>query len=150
MSIQRFGQDLFAAGPFVDKAGVLTVTAARFVQSLFNRTGAGTGIVPKVTNLDTDGAVVATGATIGDAVQLTTDWNIVSTALAGSGVQILPLKPGNDIQVYNAGPNALKIYPPAADIQIDALGNGVPFSLAAGKLRIFECWTLNRFQSLGN
>lgn len=144
MSIQRFAHNFFAAGPFVDKAGALTVDASRFLLALFNRTGMGTGIVPVVSDV-----LVATGTTAADALGLINDWNLVGTTAAGSGVKILPLKPGNDIQVFNAGANSLKVYPPSG-FQIDALGVDQPYVLAAGKLRIFECWGLTQLYSLGS
>lgn len=149
MSIQSFGFDFSAQSNglkfFDPQTGQLTRIGSYFLLALWNRTGTGTGIVPKVSD-----PLVAAGASIADALMLVTDWNLVGTVAAGTGVQILPLKPGNDIQVYNNGANALLIYPPDANTQIDALGNGVAFSLAPGKLRIFECWTLNQFVTYGN
>lgn len=145
MSIQAFARNFNASSKLVDDNGIPIGDGRDFLLALFNRTGAGTGIVPKVSD-----SLVATGASIADALGLITDWNLVGTVAAGTGVQILPLKPGNDIQVYNGGANALLVYPPSALIQIDALGNGIGFSLAPGKLRIFECWTLSQFISFGN
>lgn len=144
MSIQRFARNFFGAGPFVNTDGALTVDASRFLLALFNRTGMGNGIVPVVSDL-----LIAAGMTAADALQLTADWNLVATVAAGSGVQILLLKPGNDIEVYNSGANNLKIYPPTG-LQIDALGVDQPYVLAAGKLRIFQCWGLTQLYSLGN
>lgn len=149
MSIQAFGTD-FPSGnqPFLDPATGLVDRTWRYVLlQLWNRTGQGTGIVPAVSE-----PLTATGATIADALALTNDWNYFNTVAAGTGCLLLPLKPGNDIQVFNGGANALNIYPPTALDQIDALGAGSPYVLNAGKLRIFECWDFGplQFYSFGN
>lgn len=145
MSIQSFVRNFFGAGAFVNlQTGALTVDANRFLLALFNRTGMGTGIVPKVSD-----PLVAAGVAAADALELVADWNLVGTTGAGSGVRILALKPGNDIQVFNAGVHALNVYP-TNNFQIDALGVNQPYVLGPGKLRIFECWTLSQFYSFGN
>ena len=153
MSIQHF-QAQFPAGSeaqfFDPKTGTLTRIGQYFMLQMLNRTGAGTGIVPKVSD-----PLTATGTTLATALELATDWNTFSTVAAGTGCVIstaLDLQPGNDIQVFNGGANNLNVYPPTATDQIDALGAGSPFVLAAGKLRIFECWATNpsQFRSFGN
>lgn len=149
MSIQAFGYNYNPTRSLVDENGVPVRDGRDFLLALFNRSGGATGIIPKA-NDPFATPIIATGASIADAVMLVHDWNWVGTVAAGTGVQILPLKPGNDIEVYNGGANALHIYPPDAASQIDALGNGAAFILNSGKLRIFQCWTLNQFFSLGN
>lgn len=149
MSIQAFGYHFDATRELVNDSGAPVRDGRDFLLALFNRTGGETGIVPKVNDL-TAQPIAAAGSTIADATQLVIDWNYVGTVAPGAGVILLPLKPGNDIEVYNGGANAVKIYPPNTQSQIDALGNGVPFVLNSGKLRIFQCWTLSLFLSLGN
>lgn len=147
MSIQSFNYDFTAeeVSSFIDpKTGSLTKVGRYLLLALWNRTGQGTGIVPKVSD-----PLTATGAAIGDALGLTTDWNFVATVPVGTGVQIMALKPGNDIEVYNAGANNLNVYPPVA-FSIDALAVNQAYVLTPGKLRIFQCWTLSQFISLGN
>lgn len=144
MSIQSFAYNYNPSRKLVDGNGVPFQDGRDFLLALFNRTGAGTGIIPKVT-----GPLIATGSTIVDSLQLGSDWNLIGTTPLNSGVQLLPLKPGNDIQVFNAGANPLNIYPPGGS-QIDALAINSPLVLLSGKLRIFECWTLSQFFSLGN
>ena len=138
-----------ARSQLVDANGLPTVAYGRgFLQALFTRTGVGSGIVPVVSP-----ALMATGTNIGTALQLAADWNNVTTTTAGTGVAIaalLNLQPGNDIWVVNAGANNLQVYPPNATTQIDALGNGVAYTLAAGKLRCFQCWTATQFYSYGS
>lgn len=145
MSIQRFAHNFFGADAFTKADGTLMVNASKFLLALWNRTGGGTGIIPQVSD-----PLTATGANVVTALGLTKDWNNVSDVPTGSGVQLPVMKPGNDCQVKNTGAHALKIYPASPDVQIDALGNGAAFSLAAGKLRIFECWTSNQLDSFGN
>lgn len=149
MSIQKFASLFNPRTPLVDKLGIPSTNyGQQFLLALWNRTGGGTGIVPSV-----DATLVATGATIADALQLTKDWNGTQTTPAGSGVAIasaLNLQPGNDIWVFNGGLNNLNVYPPSGAVQIDALGNGNPYVLASGKLRCFQCWTAAQFHSYGN
>lgn len=151
MSIQAFAADFLGQQnvPIVDpQTGTLTRNGRTLLQALWSRTGQGTGIIPNVSP-----PLTASGSTIADALQLTTDWNYFGTIPGGTGCKILPLKPGNDIQVFNgATPESLSIYPPTALDQIDALGAGQPFILAPGKLRIFECWGNSpaQFYSFGN
>lgn len=151
MSIQAFLQNFDPRNPLVDpQTGIPTTNYGRaLLLALWNRTGAGTGIVPKVTDVLNDGTLTATGATQADAFAVSADWNWFGTVPAGTGALILPLKPGNDIQFYNGGANSLKVYPPVGS-QIDALAVNAPFVLAAGKLRVFECWSMTQLFSFGN
>lgn len=141
MSIQHFPVQFQPNAPLVDKDGVpLSRTGHPFFLSLYNRTGQGNGIVPAVTPSP---FLTATGTTIADALQLTQDWNDIETGGANTGVAIaaaLGLQPGNDIWVFNGTGTNKNVYPPSATGQIDALGAGNPFVLAAGKLRCFQCW----------
>ena len=146
MSISAFRALFIPTSPFViPENGKLSGHGVDFINALYLRTGAGTGIVPKVSP-----ALVAAGTSIANALLLAADWNYVATVSPGAGVQIMPLKPGNDLEVWNAGANTLNIYPPSALIRIDALGAGVPYVLAPGKLRAFQCWTTSQFLSIGN
>lgn len=149
MSIQAFGSNFNAQQTqlFDPQTGALTINGKNFLLALFNRTGGTTGIVPKVSP-----PLTATGISIADALPLTTDWNFFGTAAFGAGCIIMPLKPGNDIQVFNGSANPVAVYPPDAQSQIDALFAGTAYSLPAGKLRIFECWAINpgQFYSYGN
>ncbi len=150
MSIQSFNYDFTAeeVASFIDpKTGALTKVGRYLLLALWNRTGQGTGIVPKVS--PAVGQLTAIGSSIGDALGLVTDWNLVGVVAAGTGVQIMPLKPGNDIEVFNNGSNPLNVYPPTG-CQIDAMSVNAPYVLQVGKLRIFQCWTLSLYLSLGN
>lgn len=147
MSIQSFGTDFPKTTILLDPNGNINKTWLYTLLQLWNRTGLGTGIVPVVSD-----PLTATGTTLADALSLINDWNSFNNVAAGAGCVILPLKPGNDIQVYNGGANSLKIYPTTSQDQIDALGAGAPYVLASGKLRVFECWgnSPSQFYSFGN
>lgn len=150
MSTQKFTAYYVPRSPLVDQHGIPTTAYGNFfLLGLFNRTGAGTGIIPKVSP-----PLTATGTTIGEALQLIADWNYVTTVPANSGVAIaeaLNLQPGNDIWVFNFGANPLNIYPPSASVVIDALGAGAPYVLTGGGgSRCFQCITSTQFSSYGN
>ena len=91
-----------------------------------------------------------------DALPLSDDWNLITTTPAGSGV-ILPasiaggmssgVAIGSTCKVRNNGANNLKIYPPAANFQIDTLGAGNPYTLAPNSEIEFECWTTTQLYS---
>jgi hypothetical protein len=150
MSIKAIAAQFNARSALVDTAGIpSTAYANGFFTALFNRTGGGTGIVPVVSTP----TVTATGNAIGNAFQLTTDWNDIEAGAAGTGVAIaaaLNLQPGNDIWVFNGTATNKNVYPPNAQTQIDALGVGMPYILGAGKLRCFQCWQATQFRSYGN
>jgi hypothetical protein len=113
-------------------------------QSLFNRTGGESGIFSKV-----DANLTAKGATQATALALNKDWNEIATTPAGSGVMLFNLLPGMEQTVFNAGANALKVYPfsKSPAVHIDALGNNAAYSLAAGKEQTFKCWTDTHLRS---
>lgn len=130
---------------FVNEQGILTGDGFYLLLALFNRTGKGSGIIPVVIL-----PLTATGIDQGSALQLVNDWNDVEAVPVNSGVVLLPLKPGQDQQVFNGDrANALNVYPPPG-VQIDALGVNAPFVLAISKLRIFEFWSLTQIRSFGN
>jgi hypothetical protein len=122
--------------PFVNQqSGNLTPNSYKFELALFNRTGAGTGIVPVVQT-----GLVAQGNGQSNALLLAADWNRVDTVTSGSGVVMPTLQPGNDISVWNNGGNNLEVYPfSGAAINGGTVNAGV--SLTPGQLAYFQCWT---------
>lgn len=115
-----------------------------FLLALFNRTGGGTGIVNQVT----PNAIQAAGSTIDDAASLTHDWNDVTTAAGGQGVQLPQgLQPGTDVTVANSGNHNLNVYPPDGASQIDANGAGAALVVAPGTKKTIQCWTITQFRS---
>jgi hypothetical protein len=141
MSIQAYSVNWNPRTPLVDNSGIPTTSYGRqLLLGLYNRTGAGNGIIPQVSGL-----LTATGTNQGSAYAVTDDWNWFGSVPSGSGAIILPLKPGNTIQFYNGDPaNALLIYPPSG-AQINALGVNQPYSLAISTRIAFECWSLSQF-----
>ena len=69
-------------------------------------------------------SVSAAGTTINDATDLVASINYVSTVAASSGVQLYFGQVGDDMWVFNAGANALKVYPPSSSHTINQLSAG--------------------------
>lgn len=150
MSIKNGAQvsaQFIPTAALVDNNGIPTTSYGRgFLQSLFTRTGLGTGIQPIVSP-----PLAATGSGIATALQLIADWNQITSGTGGVAIAAaLNLQPGNDIWVFNSSGVNQNVYPPNAQTQIDTLGAGSPYVLANGKLRCFQCWTSTQFHSYGN
>jgi hypothetical protein len=126
------------------KTGAFDLTTGRkFFEALWNRTGAGDGIIPSIAT-----GLIATGNSLVTALDLTDDWNEVDIVAAGAGVQIPPLSPGQQILIFNGGGNALKIYPFGGGV-IDGLAINAAYSLGVGKLQIISVWTLTQLRTFG-
>jgi hypothetical protein len=65
----------------------------------------------------------------GSAVTLGADTNRFTTVPASSGCIVPPLNPGDNICVFNAGANALLVFPPVG-AQLNALGVNASYSVA--------------------
>lgn len=130
---------------FIDpKTGILQLlTGRKMIEALWNRTGAGDGVVPSIAT-----GLISTGATQLTALGLTDDWNEVDTVAPGTGVQIPQLSPGQPIAVFNGGANALNVYPPGGN-SIDGAAINVAYSLGTTKLQIFWQWSLTQLRSFG-
>lgn len=126
------------------QSGVPVRGGVDFLLALYNRTGAGTGSPNQVTQAP----VAAAGGTLSTATLLTADWNEVNATANNQGVQIpAAMVPGTDIVVLNTSAHTVKVYPFNAESQIDALGDGAPYSLAAGDKQTFQCWTPTQLYS---
>jgi hypothetical protein len=68
--------------------------------------------------------LTAAGTNLATALALTAEYNVVSTTASGTGVA-LPSVTGAKIWVYNAGANALLVYPPSGTVN-----GGASYSLA--------------------
>ena len=86
--------------------------------------------------------ISAAGTVITDATDLIFSISIVTTAAAGSGVQIPNAEIGDSVHVLNLGANAVTVYPPSSSSQINALTAGAGFLLA-----INTAVTLRKFTS---
>ncbi len=99
--------------PAVDSKGTITNAFMAFFRDLYNRTGAGTGLVNQV-NLNVVGNILA-------------DWN-----LATGNVTLPELTGGQAVVVQSAGGPVVVTAPINATID----GSGT-FNLGAGKMQIF-------------
>lgn len=133
MSIQGIPAYYIPRGQLVDKTGIPTVAYGNyFLNALYERTGGGSGIIPKVSG-QLASSVANTSSTF--------DWNWINGGTGG--VSILPLKPGQSIVYVNTSGSNLNIYPfPGA--QIWALGTNNPYVLATGKLAIVFCFSMTQ------
>jgi hypothetical protein len=73
--------------------------------------------------------LTATGSTQGAALPLPADINYVTTVAASTGVILPPMNPGDSLNVYNKGANALLVYPPTGAI-INSLATNAGYSVA--------------------
>ena len=96
---------------------------------------------------DVSPSLTATGTTQATALLLVNGIAYVGTVASGSGVVLFPGNPGTSQRVYNAGANALKIYP-TSGAQINGLGTNNPMLLATNTL--CEFWNLTATQTVGN
>ena len=93
------------------------------------RGGTSAGQAKAINNGAIASAVSAAGTTITDATDLLADINFVSTVASGAGVQLSHGEAGDSQIVYNAGANALKVYPSNSSASINTLSAGVAHNL---------------------
>lgn len=74
--------------------------------------------------------LTAAGTTISDALDLNSSINVVSTAAAGSGVQLPSMMLGDLVEVYNGGTGAMYVYPDQSTVAINQLSAGSGVLLA--------------------
>ena len=93
---------------------------------------------------DTATAISAAGTTQGTATELTAADNELTTVGAGAGVALASALASGDLQtVFNAGANAVKVYPPAG-MKINALPTNAPMLLAVNTGCMFKCISATR------
>lgn len=93
---------------------------------------------------DTATAVSAAGTTQGTATELTAADNEITTVAAGAGVILSSkLAPGDEQTIFNAGANAVKVYP-TSGMKINALAANASMSLATNTGCIFKCISTTR------
>ena len=90
-------------------------------------------------------AITAAGTTIADATDLTTSQNIITTAAASTGVQLLDGEIGDSQEILNLGANAVTVYPPTTSARINQLTAGSGFSLAPNTSVWCRKWTSTRW-----
>ena len=86
----------------------------------------------------------AAGTTQGTATELTAADSELTTVGAGSGVVLSSkLSAGDSQSVFNAGANAVKVYPPTG-MKINSLAANAPMTLATNTGCIFKCVSTTR------
>lgn len=89
-------------------------------------------------NGQTKSSISAAGSTISDATQLTASQNLLSTVSSGQGV-LLPNGMVNDqVEIYNGGSNAVKVYPPNSTQNINQLSAGTAITLNVNTAAYFR------------
>jgi hypothetical protein len=73
--------------------------------------------------------LTAAGTTQANALALPADVNYFTTVGAGTGTVLPAMNPGDSVNIYNKGANALLVYPPPGAI-INALGANAGYSVA--------------------
>lgn len=117
----------------------LVYSAFQFLQTLFNRTGAQSGIIDQVLSPVTGG-----GSTQAAAASLTKDYNKVTGGTAGV---LVALQPGQRQIVKNVSGGNYNVFP-ASGYQIDSLGLNQPYPLGNTKSQYFWCSGPNQLESL--
>lgn len=123
---------------------VLVPVAGRYFQSQGPGADPVYAVGVSVTTVAT--GLAATGTVQADALVLTMNWNEVTTAPVSSGVELAALGIGQPSKVWNAGANALNVYPPVGG-QIDALAVNAPYPLAVNKCQEFDQLTATHWRS---
>ena len=89
-------------------------------------------------------SVSAAGTTQGTATELTAADNELTTVAAGAGVALASALAAGDSQtVFNAGANAVKVYPPVG-MRINALATNAAMTLATNTGCLFKCISTTR------
>ena len=95
----------------------------------------GSGVSPlAATNIcgDFTGGLVATGNNQATSLLLNSAINDVITTASSTGVMLPPVEASATVTVYNAGANALLVYPQVGG-KINALADNAGFSIGANK-----------------
>ena len=93
---------------------------------------------------DTATSISAAGTTQVTATELTASDNELTTVGAGSGVALASaIATGDSQTVFNAGANAVKVYPPVG-MKINALATNAPMLLATNTGCLFKCISTTR------
>ena len=82
-------------------------------------------------------ALVATGSTKADALQLTSHNAMILTTASSTGVILPTAEASPPVTIYNGGANTLSVYAYGTTDTINALSAGAASSIATGKNVIF-------------
>lgn len=96
----------------------------------------------------TAGITASATQTLAGATALTTEINLVATAAAaGNAVKLPALVPGQSVEIFNSGANAISVFPAASNVKIDGGSNGAAVTLTNGKAARFFCLASNTVTS---
>jgi len=136
-----------------------TPTSANLAAAITDETGSGSlvfGTSPSLTTpalsgetFSTSSAVSAAGTTQGTATAITSDYNVITTAAASSGVILPTATIGRRIVVVNKGANTVNIYP-ATGGAIDSLGANVAITLISSGVMTFNASSTTQWYSSYN
>jgi hypothetical protein len=106
--------------PVVDANNNVTNTFMAFFRDLYNRTGAGNGLVVKVDR--------------GSPITIASDWNLIDPVVIGVPTNLPALTGGQSVLVKNInGGTALTVKPPAGA----TIDGAASYSIPATKMQIF-------------
>lgn len=128
--------------PFVDpKTGFLSNDGYKYLTGLIN------DLASAIPTASLAPGLKATGTTQATALQLASQWNVVTVASAtANGVLLSAYQAGQSQAVFNQSGVSINIYPPPGQ-QIDALGANIAYSLGNGKMQIFNFQPSNQIDS---
>ena len=78
--------------------------------------------------------LTAAGTTLGTALALTADTNVLGTVSSGTGVSLASCEIGDSQEIYNGGANSVTVYPDTASVQINGLTAGAGFLLGTNTM----------------
>lgn len=81
--------------------------------------------------------LVATGTVITDALDLTAEFNHITTSSASTGVQLPDWPLGSRVEIDNESGQTINVFPPSATQQINAGAAGAAQTMATAKHGLF-------------
>ena len=117
-------------------------------------TGSGSAVLSTAASvsgmlISTTAAITAAGSTQGTATALTTDFNLVTTVAAATGVILQVGATGKQVTVVNKGANPLNVYPQTLS-SIDLLSPNSPLVLAVNSMVTFVATSANNWYTTAN
>lgn len=138
--------------PYASLTNVITPLNS-VINSVFTTAGSGapqwTTALPALITVPVSATVSAAGSNQGGATALTTDYNIVTTVAANTGVALPTAVAGTKVTVVNKGANPLAVYP-ASGGAIDALSTNAALTLPVGGWIEFDASSTTQWYSTAN
>lgn len=86
-------------------------------------------------------SLTATGSTQATALALPADVNRFTTAAASTGTILPAMNPGDQVEIFNGGANALSVYPPVGGAINAVAANGAYSVATATPYAVVRCIT---------